>query len=158
MNKTKFFLGSVVGAVAGVIGGILFAPQSGEKTRKDIKKLMDTTSLKDVEKQAKDIFGKNSEKAAELYSQVREELMKKVSELKETGQEIDFNKYQKLIGEVVQDVKGELKESKNGMTKITNYLKRDWTKVKQVLMGDATVAVSVKKVASKKKKRKITKA
>ena len=152
MNKSKFFLGGILGAVAGVVGGLLFAPQTGEETRKNLKKLLETSSIKDIEKQAKDVFGKGSERATEIYSSLREELMKKVSELKESGQEIDFNKYQKLIGVVVQSAKHELKDTKNGMTKVTNYLKRDWMKVKEILTGEAKIAVEVKKVSSKSKK------
>jgi gas vesicle protein len=35
-NK-DFMLGALVGAFAGAVGGILLAPKSGEKTRRDIK-------------------------------------------------------------------------------------------------------------------------
>ncbi len=37
MNKGKFVLGTVLGAAAGVVAGMLTAPKSGEETRADLK-------------------------------------------------------------------------------------------------------------------------
>ncbi len=37
MNKGKFVLGTVLGAAAGVVAGILTAPRSGDETRADLK-------------------------------------------------------------------------------------------------------------------------
>lgn len=37
MNKGKFVLGTVIGAAAGVVAGMLTAPKSGEETRADLK-------------------------------------------------------------------------------------------------------------------------
>lgn len=36
-TKGKFALGALIGAAAGAVGGLLFAPKSGEETREDIK-------------------------------------------------------------------------------------------------------------------------
>ena len=36
-NKSYFVEGFLFGAVAGLIGGIIFAPTSGEETRKKLK-------------------------------------------------------------------------------------------------------------------------
>lgn len=37
MNKGKFVIGTVLGAAAGVVAGILTAPKSGQETRADLK-------------------------------------------------------------------------------------------------------------------------
>ena len=37
MNKGKFVLGTLAGAAAGVVAGMLTAPQSGKETRADLK-------------------------------------------------------------------------------------------------------------------------
>jgi gas vesicle protein len=37
--KDNYFKGFLVGAAIGAVAGLLLAPQSGEKTREDIKKL-----------------------------------------------------------------------------------------------------------------------
>lgn len=38
MNKGRFVVGTVLGAAAGIVAGVLTAPQSGEETRADLKK------------------------------------------------------------------------------------------------------------------------
>lgn len=37
MKKQRFVLGTIIGAAAGVVAGILTAPKSGKETRADIK-------------------------------------------------------------------------------------------------------------------------
>lgn len=37
MSKSKFAIGALIGAAAGIIAGILTAPKSGKETRADIK-------------------------------------------------------------------------------------------------------------------------
>ena len=36
-NKSKFALGAIMGAAAGIVAGLLTAPKSGKMTRQDIK-------------------------------------------------------------------------------------------------------------------------
>lgn len=52
MSKTKFALGTLIGAVAGVVAGILTAPKSGKETRADIK--AKASELKDEAVEKKD--------------------------------------------------------------------------------------------------------
>ena len=40
-DKSNFFEGFLFGAVVGVLGGLLFAPSTGEETRKKIKTIQD---------------------------------------------------------------------------------------------------------------------
>lgn len=37
MKKQRFILGTIIGAAAGVVAGVLTAPKSGKETRADIK-------------------------------------------------------------------------------------------------------------------------
>lgn len=37
MSKNRFIIGTVLGAVGGVVAGILTAPKSGQETREEIK-------------------------------------------------------------------------------------------------------------------------
>ncbi len=136
MNKGKFLLGSLFGAVAGVIGGLLFAPQSGVETRKDLERAFSAIP--------------KDPKISKTYAKVQAELSEKLHELKVAGEEIDFKKYQKLISQVVANAKEELSDSKNGVSNITNYLQKDWQKLKAVLNGEAEVKVVAKRKPVKK--------
>lgn len=135
----KFFLATMIGAVAGAIGGLLLAPQSGEKTREEIKKLMNKlrkemqTTVKDTKEKVEDIFGKATDASVAKYKEIKTTVMNRVAEVKATGKEIDKDKYAILVEDVVKDFKSDFKETKDGASKMISYLKKDWAKVKKVL-------------------------
>jgi gas vesicle protein len=78
MRKGYFFDGVLLGAIIGVIGGLLFAPSTGEETRKKLKKIGDDNEELINETKAKS-----------------EELIQKTMESIETG----FDKLGKMIEE-----------------------------------------------------------
>ena len=135
----KFFLASVIGAAAGVIGGLLLAPQSGKKTRQEIKALAEELTLKvktkadDTKNQVKDVFGKYTEEGKAKYLEIKDAVVEKVAAVKTAGVEIDKDKYGKVVEDVVADFKNDLKATKSGSSKIISYLKKDWEKIKKAL-------------------------
>jgi gas vesicle protein len=140
MSKTgKFFFASVIGAMAGAVGGLLLAPQSGKKTRKDIADLAEeiTKEIKnktdETRDQVKDIYGKYTTEGKEKYLEIKGAVVNKVASVKSAGEKIDKEKYGKVVEEVVDDFKDDLVATKDGSTKIVNYLKKDWEKIKKAL-------------------------
>jgi len=138
-KSSKFFLATMIGAVAGAVGGLLLAPQSGKKTREDIKKLVARLgkevqgTVKDTKEKVEDIFGKATDMTMAKYKEIKSTVMNKVAEVKATGKEIDKTKYAMLVEDIVGDFKSDFKETKNGATKMVSYLKKDWEKVKKAL-------------------------
>lgn len=59
----KFAIGAALGVAVGAVAGILFAPKSGEKTRKDIKEI-GNKAIKEGKDVGKD-FAKKAKKAGE---------------------------------------------------------------------------------------------
>lgn len=57
-KKSKFALGAILGAAAGAVAGLLFAPKSGEDTREDLKR-----KAEELESEAKDKAGAAKSKA-----------------------------------------------------------------------------------------------
>jgi gas vesicle protein len=140
MSKTgKFFLAGVLGAVAGAVGGLLLAPQSGKKTRREIMDLAEELTLKvktkadDTKELVKDVYGKYSEEGKAKYLEIKGAVVSKVATVKTAGENIDKEKYEKVVEDVVSEFKDDLKATKNGGTKIVNYLKKDWEKIKKAL-------------------------
>lgn len=140
MSKTgKFFLAGLLGAAAGAIGGLLLAPQSGKKTRQEIAALAEEIALKiktkadDTRDQVKDIYGKYTEEGKAKYLEIKDAVVAKVATVKTAGEEIDKEKYEKVVENVVADFKEDLEATKNGSTKIINYLKKDWEKIKKAI-------------------------
>jgi gas vesicle protein len=141
MAKTgKFFLTGLIAAAAGAIGGLLLAPQSGKKTREDIKKLLVrlskevNTGVQDTKEKVVEIFGEATDEAVAKYKEIKTAVMEKVAEVKTTGKEIDKEKYIMIVEDVVDEFKDDLKATKTGATKLIAQLKKDWEKVKKVLV------------------------
>ena len=140
MSKTgKLFFAGILGAMAGAVGGLLLAPQSGKKTRQEIVDLAEELALKvktkadDTRDLIKDIYGKYSDEGKAKYLEIKDAVVLKVSTVKTAGENIDKEKYEKVVEDVVADFKDDLKATKNGSTKIVNYLKKDWEKIKKAL-------------------------
>ncbi len=138
-NKGGMFLAGIIGALAGAVGGLLLAPQSGKETRKDIVKLASKISknlkneASETTKQIKDVFGKVTDDATAKYNEVKNSVAGKVAALKTAGEEIDSVKYGRVVDDVVEEFKSDLKATKTGASKIAEYLKKDWDKVKKAL-------------------------
>ncbi|MFA5750261.1 MAG: YtxH domain-containing protein [Candidatus Shapirobacteria bacterium] len=139
-KSSRFFLATMIGAVAGVIGGLLFAPQSGKKTREDLNKIAMKLikevqgTVKDTKEKVEEVFGNTSEEAINKYKEIKSSLMNKVAEVKTAGKEIDKEKYITIVEKVVDDFKSDLSTTKNGTIKLVAQLKKDWEKVKKALV------------------------
>lgn len=135
----KFFLAGLFGALAGAIGGLLFAPQSGKKTRKQIADLAAEIALSiktkadDTKDQIIDIFGKYSNEAKVKYQTIKEGVINKVAEVKTMSGEIDKEKYGNVVEEVVAEFKDDFESTKDGAVKMVNYLMKDWEKIKKTI-------------------------
>ncbi len=138
-NTGKFFLAGLVGALAGAVGGLLLAPQSGEKTRKEIAALAAEIAKKvknksnETKDQVKDIFGKYTQEGEEKYLQIKDAVLSKVAAVKTAGESIDKEKYGMVVENVVKEFRNDLASTKSGSSKIVSYLKKDWEKIKKAL-------------------------
>lgn len=143
-SKGKFLLAGIIGAVAGAVGGILLAPQSGKKTREDISKIASDIlkqirlGVVETEHKIKDIYGETSKSAKDSYQAIRETVAKKVAQVKEAGESVDKDKYVLIVEKVVNDFKNDFVKSKNGAVKMSEFLKKDWEKVKKAILPKET--------------------
>ena len=139
-KKRNIFLTGLIGTLIGAAGGLLFAPQSGKKTREEIKKILSKlnkeveTGVKDTKEKVIEIFGNASEETVAKYKEIKSAVMGKVAEVKTAGKEIDKDKYSIIVEDVVNDFKEDLKASKNGALKLVAQLKKDWEKIKKALV------------------------
>ena len=137
-NK-KWLMAGVLGTLAGAVGGLLLAPQSGKKTRQQIANLNADLSLKtkdkasETEKVVKDVFGKYSNEGKTKYVEIKKAVVSKVAAVKTASGKIDKNKYGQLVDEVLVSFKNDLKSNKNTISKLCEYLKKDWDKIKESL-------------------------
>jgi len=140
MAKSGKFLATVVGLIAGAVGGLLLAPQSGKKTRANLKKMaMMLTeevegTVKDTKEKVEEVFGEVTEEAMNKYKEIKSTVMNKVAEVKTAGKEIDKEKYVEIVEKVVDEYKSDLATTKNGAVKLMAQFKKDWEKVKKALL------------------------
>lgn len=137
----KFFVAGLLGAVAGAIGGLLFAPQSGKQTREDIAELANKitkqvkTGVTDTKDKVKEVFGNASEEAMDKYKEIRGKIVDKVAAVKTVGNEINKEKYSEIVEDIIGEFKSDFSATKNGAMKMANQMKRDWEKVKKALLN-----------------------
>jgi len=116
--KDNYFKGFLVGAVIGAVAGLLLAPQSGEKTREDIKKL--ALNAKD--------------KSQDKYLQARKKVETKLLEIKEAGKKIDLDSYKKLVMQVVDEIKNDSDVTAQTAKEIGVKLNSDWNEIKSSIL------------------------
>lgn len=116
-SSDDFFKGLLFGTVVGVTAGILLAPKSGEETRADIKRLAQETG----------------DKAEKYYLNAKKEVNKRIKDLKETGKNIDVDGYKKLVGKVVDEIKGDGEVTADVAKQIGMKLNEDWNDIKSSL-------------------------
>ena len=68
-KDNKFFLGIILGAVAGVAAGVFLAPKSGKETREDIKK-QSKEALKNTKKISKKAYLGAKNEGQKLFDKV----------------------------------------------------------------------------------------
>jgi gas vesicle protein len=82
-SKSRVTLGLIFGAVAGFFAGVLSAPQSGKKTRKDIK-----DSAVDLKKKAISTAEDVADRAVDVAEDVRDRALNTVDDLKDRAADV----------------------------------------------------------------------
>lgn len=72
-DNKKFVLGAMIGAAAGAIAGILFAPKSGKETRKIIGE-----KAKEYSEKGKEMLDKGADIAREKIKETADDISKKM--------------------------------------------------------------------------------
>jgi gas vesicle protein len=80
-SRKKIVGGTVAALAAGYVIGILTAPRSGKKSRKNIKRVA-SSSVADVERQLKDLY-KQSQELIDKFSKDNPKLTTKLEQVKE---------------------------------------------------------------------------
>lgn len=152
MSKNKnFLLAGILGAIAGVVGGVLLAPKSGKETRADLSRLAAemskklTTETKETNKRVKAIFGKATKEADVKYQEVKSKVAVELAKIKAAGEKIDKDKYVKLVEKIVDEFRTNLSISKESSSKMAGYLKTDWEKVSRSFSAKPTTKKRSKK-------------
>jgi gas vesicle protein len=135
----KFVLAGIVGAVTGAISGLLLAPKSGKETRADIvnlaKKIQTDIKTGTVETKSKveEIFGNATAEAVAKFEKIKKAVVDKIAAAKTAGKKIDKESYSMIVDDVITEFKDDLSQTKDGVKKMAQMLKKDWEKIKKSL-------------------------
>jgi len=117
-SSDDFFKGLIFGTVVGLTAGILLAPKSGAETRADIKRFAEETG----------------DKAEKMYRKAKRQLAKKVADLKEAGENIDWEGYKKLVEKVLTEVRNDTEVTSEVAKEIGLKLNDDWKEIKGAIV------------------------
>ncbi|MEN9328716.1 MAG: YtxH-like protein [Candidatus Parcubacteria bacterium] len=128
MKKSKFGIGLFIGAVAGVLTGLLVAPKAGKKTReelaKKLKQLRKSVEDGELPERVKEVFGDVSDESIRLYKNAKKNLIKKLDEISD---DIDFEKYKKIVTDVISGLSDGAKTSGEKLTALKDRLIEEWS-------------------------------
>lgn len=136
-------LSFAIAAALGAAIGLVLAPQSGEKTRKDLwNKAQDiATALNEtresVQKFLTDTFGKVTDDLEQTYIELRGRVLATADDL--SGQaELTQKKYQKIVEEAVDNIAKGKEWAKSEVESVTKKLNNEWEKVQSHLNKKAS--------------------
>lgn len=132
-KSSKFGLGILFGTLLGGLAALFLSPTTGEENRKLVaKKVAELEKILeegDLDKKVKEIFGEATEEAKTIYLKSKKDIIKKLSELKETIESIDKKKYEEVVQETVDILKKEFKRETRQMEKLKEELLKEWKKL-----------------------------
>ncbi|GIW62939.1 MAG: hypothetical protein KatS3mg090_0765 [Patescibacteria group bacterium] len=122
----RFFKGLFFGSIIGYIIGVLTAPEEGKKTRtkikKEVSKLQKEIKDKELDKKAKEFFGKLTETTKETYLQIQKETINFVNEMRKNDSQTSFDKVKSKITAFINEIKDRYKLSKKQTKKISEEI------------------------------------
>lgn len=89
-NKSFFTEGLILGALVGSIAGLLFAPQSGEETRKKLKQLKEENQ---------DLIDETKETTEKLIAKTKKSIEEGLAKLNKTLEERGLRREEEIISE-----------------------------------------------------------
>lgn len=132
-KPSKFGLGLLFGTVLGGLAALFLSPTSGPQNRelvaKKVKELEKLLADNELDKKIKEIFGEVTEETKALYLKAKKEVIKKLSELKESIDSIDREKYGEVVHETVEILKKEVKREVKDMERLKSQLLAEWKKL-----------------------------
>jgi len=132
-KSSKLGIGLLIGSVLGGLAAFFLTPGSGPKNRKMVLKKLEAVRKKladvDVAHEVKKIYGEVTQETVRLYGKVRKELIRRIDDMRKRYEDLDKEKYKKLVDEVVDEVKKDTQVTAEKLLKIKDSLLKDWERV-----------------------------
>lgn len=134
-------LGWAIAAAFGAAIGLLLAPKPGAELQEDVRKKAQELADKfkktkeEVQKTIQDAFGEltaeEEEELSKNYLELRGEILAKVDEMKERGEELSQKIYNKIVRDTVTTFAKGKKWAQDATDKLAKELEKDWEELKR---------------------------
>lgn len=131
-SVSKLGLGVVIGTIIGGLTAFFLSPKSGKENREmvvkkyeDVKKWLEDQH---IDERVQQIFGEVTTEGRMLYTEVRAQLLKRMSEVKDTLDSFDTAKYAALVEDAIAAVTKEVKKDMKKVGKLKKELLKEWEK------------------------------
>lgn len=129
-KSSKFGLGLMLGSIVGGLTAFFLSPKSGEENRemvaRKIEELKKAFEEQNLDEKVQEIFGEVTTELKELYTNVKDEIINRLTQLKESVDNIDMEQYKEIVEDTVKKIKkGAVKEEKKLM-KLKEKLMEKW--------------------------------
>ncbi len=108
-RESKFGIGLVLGTVIGGLAAFFLSPRSGKENQEIVKKklaeMQKFIEEKEIDKEAKKIFGDVTEKTKKLSTQLQKETKTRWAELQDAAQNFDMEQYTKQVTKITDQLK-----------------------------------------------------
>ncbi len=125
-KKNNFGAGILLGAAIGAVAALFLTPKSGKENRKlaqqKLNELREFIESKEAEKRAREIFGNVSEQSKKMYEQMKVEMNSRMDQMKSAIDTFDTGKYQKVVDEILVNVRKQVEMSSEQVEKAKTYL------------------------------------
>ncbi|MCX7996649.1 MAG: YtxH domain-containing protein [Patescibacteria group bacterium] len=110
-TKSRFGTGILLGAAIGALAAFFFAPKSGKENRemiqKQIRNLRAFIEEKDIDTEARKLFGEFTTQSKKLYNSMQKETRARLEELRAAIEELDTEKYKKQVAGIIDQLRKE---------------------------------------------------
>ncbi|NTU72754.1 YtxH domain-containing protein [Candidatus Roizmanbacteria bacterium] len=136
----SFGVGLLIGAVAGAVAGILFAPKSGKENRemmaqkaREMKdKFQEKWESGEIQEKARKVFGEVSDRSIQMYREANREMHARVNQMRN----MSYDEYKDIVTDVVENVRKGANGTTEQMKKLYEGLIAEWGTVKTKSNGE----------------------
>lgn len=131
-------LGLAIAAALGAAAGLMFAPQSGAKTRKELgekAEALATTfkeSKEDIQSWLTDTFGTVSDGLEEAYLNIRGHILAAIDEVEDKAK-LTQKSYDKIVDSIVKELSKDRDWAEDKIEALAKRFKGEWKKIQPTL-------------------------
>lgn len=136
-KESRFGAGLLLGAAIGALAALFLSPKSGRENRemvqKKLRELQKFIEEKEIDEEAKKIFGEVTARSRSLYAALKSETKARVEELRSAIEAVDTDRFKKQVSSIIARLReegGAAELVEKAQAFLMSYIKTDGGKAK----------------------------